>query len=132
MGHELRGCVHVFSDLVHRLNVRAHRRTRNLARRRGAPVRPRLHPALTRAPQAKLGLAAAIGQCPYGGSAPVQYTPALLATIGWGLLDYARQVLGLAPVYVPTAAARGSVGVMTVPGWEAEMFAIADAPGCAI
>jgi hypothetical protein len=105
--------------------VRAHRA--GLARADGAGGH-----AISLAAEARLGLAGAIAQCPYGGAPPVRWTPALLATIAWGLLDYVRQALGAAPVYVPTVAEPGGVGVMTVPGWKADMFALADEPRCVL
>jgi fermentation-respiration switch protein FrsA (DUF1100 family) len=86
--------------------------------------------AITLAQEPRLRLAAAIAQCPYAGGPPLVWSAGLLATIAWGLLDTLLQALGRGPVYVPTAARPGEVGLLTVPGWAEDMWALAEDRRC--
>jgi hypothetical protein len=82
--------------------------------------------AISLAAESRLKLAGAIAQCPYAGGPPLVWGTGLLITIMYALLDVLAQAFGRGPIYVTTCAEPGDVGVMTVPRWARDMWALAE------
>jgi hypothetical protein len=82
--------------------------------------------AISLAAESRLKLAGAIAQCPYAGGPPLVWGTGLLLTIMYAVLDVVAQAFGRGPIYVPTCAEPGDVGVMTVPRWARDMWALAE------
>ncbi|KAL4268346.1 AB hydrolase superfamily protein [Pleurotus pulmonarius] len=70
--------------------------------------------AITLASDVSLNIAAAVTQCPFTGVAcKLPFSRAMVMTLCAAVYDWFRQILGLAPYYIPATGRPGTVGVLT-------------------
>ncbi|KAF7424570.1 hypothetical protein PC9H_009878 [Pleurotus ostreatus] len=69
---------------------------------------------ITLASDISLNIAAAVAQCPFTGAAcKVPFGPGMVMTLCAAVYDWFRQMLGLAPYYIPATGPPGTVGALT-------------------
>ncbi|KAL6298647.1 alpha/beta-hydrolase [Sparassis latifolia] len=85
--------------------------------------------AVKLASEADLNILAAISQCPYlGAGLPLALNYGFIMTSVYAILDRVKQMVGLAPIYIPGCAKPGKIGGLTTPGTYEDMHKLVRDP----